>query len=103
MELMAELTNLIDLGRYPKNEVELIAREFLRIVYIESLQDYAEEVQKRSKDESDDGKMVKNMETALSHIENVIVMLDGNEDFLKFIHAEGSDADAEEEGEYDRF
>ena len=93
-----QLQNLIDLGQYPKNDVELIAREFMRIVYIESLQDYAEESQKEDKDSA----MVENMERALQSLETVIVMLDGNEDFLKFIHSD-AEGEGSEDDEYDRF
>jgi len=96
MELMSESPNLIDLGQYPKNDVGLISREFLRIVYIESLQDYAEEAQKETKDEE----VISNMETVLKCLETVIVMLDGDEEFLKYVHA---DAETEEDAEYDRF
>jgi len=95
---MAAPENLIDLGQFAKNEVELITREFMRIVYIESLQDYAEEAQKETKDEQ----LLKNMETALQSIESVIVMLDGDEEFLKFIHSEDGE-ESKEDAEYDRF
>lgn len=97
MELMSESPNLIDLGQYPKNDVSLISREFLRIVYIESLQDYAEEAQKETKDDE----VIGNMENVLKCIETVIVMLDGNEDFLKYVHADAEES--EEDAEYDRF
>lgn len=94
---MTTQANLIDLGQFPKNDVELIAREFLRIVYIESLQDYAEESQKEAKDDE----IIGNMEAVLKSIETVIVMLDGNEDFLKYVHADAEVS--EEDAEYDRF
>ena len=94
-----QLQNLIDLGQYPKNDVELIAREFLRVVYIESIQDYSEEAQKEDKD----NELITNMERALQAIETVIVMLDGNEEFLQYIH-EGAEGDeGGEDDEYDRF
>ncbi len=96
---MAEqLQNLIDLGQFPKNDVELIAREFLRVVYIESIQDYAEESQKTEKN----NELITNMERALQAIETVIVMLDGDEEFLKYIHADSGEESTEDE-EYDRF
>lgn len=95
---MAAPENLIDLGQFAKNEVELITREFMRIVYIESLQDYAEEAQKETKDDD----LLKNMESALQSIESVIVMLDGDEEFLKFIHSEDGE-ESGEDAEYDRF
>ena len=93
-----QLENLIDLGQYPKNDVELIAREFMRIVYIESLQDYAEESQKEDKDST----LTENMERVLQSLETVIVMLDGNEDFLQFIHSDAA-GEGGEDDEYDRF
>jgi len=94
-----QLQNLIDLGQYPKNDVELIAREFLRVVYIESIQDYSEEAQKEDKD----NEMITNMERALQAIETVIVMLDGNEEFLQYIHEGAEDGEGGEDDEYDRF
>lgn len=95
-----QLENLIDLGQYPKNDVELIAREFMRIIYIEAIQDYAEESQKETKNTE----LVTNMERALQSLETVIVMLDGNEDFLKYIHADAEEGEAgSEDDEYDRF
>jgi len=94
-----QLQNLIDLGQYPKNDVELIAREFLRVVYIESIQDYSEEAQKEDKD----NEMITNMERALQAIETVIVMLDGNEEFLQYIHEGAEGGEGGEDDEYDRF
>jgi hypothetical protein len=94
-----QLQNLIDLGQYPKNDVELIAREFLRVVYIESIQDYSEEAQKEDKD----NELITNMERALQAIETVIVMLDGNEEFLQYIHEGAEGGEGGEDDEYDRF
>jgi len=41
------------------------------------------------------------MENVLKCLETVIVMLDGNEDFLKYVHADAEVS--EEDAEYDRF
>ena len=97
------MENLIDLGNYPRNDVDLIAREFVRQVYLEVMGDYATEAKKTENDQ--DNKVLENIETLLKSIERVIILLDGNDDFLNHIHApEDATEDAsEEDTEYDRF
>jgi hypothetical protein len=47
--------------------------------------------------------MITNMERALQAIETVIVMLDGNEEFLQYIHEGAEGGEGGEDDEYDRF
>jgi len=95
---MAEqMENLIDLGKYPQNDVELISREFNRVLYLQTLEDYAKEMQKESPDKN----LQSNMEEVLKALEVVIVLLDGNEDFLEFIHKDSTDQVNDDE--FDRF
>jgi len=94
-----KMDNLIDLGQYPRNDVELISREFMRVVYLDVCKDYAEEVEKEDKDEG----VIKNIEDLIRSIEMVIIMLDGNDDFLKFITSGDEEEVSEEDAEYDRF
>ena len=95
------MENLIDLRKYPQHDVELIAREFLRVVYIDACQDYAKEVEKSGAEDT----TVKNIGDLLMSIEKVIIMLDGNDEFLKYVTGEpdGNKYTAEEDAEYDRF
>jgi hypothetical protein len=93
------MDNLIDLGNYPRNDVELISREFMRVVYLDVCKDYATEVEKEDKDEA----VIKNIEDLIRSIEMVIIMLDGNDDFLKFITSGEEESESEEDEEYDRF
>ena len=77
------MENLIDLGNFPRNEVDLIAREFIRQVYLEVMGDYANEAKKAENDQ--DKKILENIETLLKSIERVIILLDGNDTFLNHI------------------
>ena len=95
------MENLIDLRDYPQKDVELIAREFMRIVYIDACKDYAAEAEKKdaSGEESD---VLKNIEDILQSIEKVIIMLDGDDEFLKYATSGGEEeidgnSDSEEE------
>ena len=93
-----QIENLIDLGKYPRNDVELIAREFLRIVYLETLDAFVQEQQKESPDKS----VSSNMEDALKGLETSIIILDGGPEFLEYVHAD-ADTSAENDDEFDRF
>ena len=97
------MENLIDLGNYPRNDVDLIAREFVRQVYLEVMGDYAKEAE-RVKD-SDDKKILDNIEILLKSLERVIILLDGNDAFLNHIHSpeDATESTSEEDAEYDRF
>ena len=90
--------NLIDLGQYPRNDVERIAREYIRCVYLETLQTFAKE--HASLGEEDETR--KNVLSTLEAFEHTIAILDGNEEFLEAVHAE-PDAAAENDSEFERF
>jgi|TARA_R110000744_G_scaffold147260_2_gene260213 hypothetical protein len=90
--------NLIDLGQYPRNDVERIAREYIRCVYLETLQTFAKE--HASLGEEDETR--KNVLSTLEAFEHTIAILDGNEEFLEAVHAE-PDAAADEDSEFERF
>jgi len=92
--------NLIDLGQYPQNDVELITREYLRIAYIDLLQEFGKTYAER--DESDEERS--NVVRTLESFEQIIAVMDGNEEFLEFVHqgTEGEEESAEDE-EFERF
>ena len=85
--------NLIDLGQYPQNDVELIAREYMRIAYIDLLQEFGKTYIDR--DESDEQRQ---------NVIKTIAVLDQSEDFLEFVHqdVDGEEESAEDE-EFERF
>ena len=91
--------NLIDLGQYPQNDVELIAREYMRIAYIDLLQEFAKTYAER--DESDEERI--GIIRTLESFEQLIAVMDGNEDFLEFVHQESNDEESTEDDEFDRF
>ena len=92
------IENLIDLGQYPRNDVELISREFIRIVYLETLDAFVQEQQKESPDKT----VVSNMEDALKGLETTIIILDGGPEFLEYVHAD-ADTSADNDDEFERF
>ncbi|MGB2194490.1 MAG: hypothetical protein ACPH54_07765 [Candidatus Poseidoniaceae archaeon] len=102
MELMAvtQPENLIDLGQYPQNDVELIAREYMRCAYIDLLQEFGKTFAER--DESDEERQ--NVIKTLESFEHTIAILDQSEDFLEFVHsgAEGEEESTEDD-EFERF
>lgn len=91
--------NLIDLGQYPQNDVELITREYLRISYIDLLQEFAKTYAER--DESDEERQ--GIIRTLESFEQLIAVMDGNEDFLEFVHQPGDDEESTEDDEFERF
>jgi len=93
-----QMENLIDLGKYPRNDVELISREFLRIVYLETLDAFVQEQQK----ETQDKQVIGNMEDALKGLETTIIILDGGPEFLEYVHAD-ADTSVANDDEFDRF
>ena len=97
------MKNLIDLGNFPRNEVDLISREYIRQVYLEVMGDYAKEAEKVK--DGDDKKILNNIEELLKSIERVIILLDGNDAFLNHIHSpqDETESASEEDAEYDRF
>jgi hypothetical protein len=101
MELMSqELTNLIDLGQYPRNDVELIAREFMRCAYLETLETFAKEYASLGEEDETRQNVLKTLES----FEHTIAVLDGSEEFLEIVHADDSeDSAAENDSEFERF
>lgn len=93
------IENLIDLGQYARNDVELITREYMRHAYLETLETYAKEYVEL--DESDDSR--KAVLATLEAFEHTIAVLDGSEDFLEAVHADSGDETPTEDDEYDRF
>lgn len=89
--------NLIDLGQYPRNDVELITREFMRCVYLETLDSYIKDYV--SLDEEDQNR--KNVLATLEAFEHTIAVLDGNEEFLEAVHADSEEESKDEE--FERF
>jgi len=90
-----EVENLIDLGQYPRNDVELITREYMRHAYLETLDTYAKEYVEL--DEENETR--KNVLATLEAFEHTIAVLDGSEEFLEAVHGD----DAEEVSEDDDF
>jgi len=93
-----KIENLIDLGKFDKNDVELIAREFIRIVYLETLDQYVTEQQKTDPDKTISG----NMEDALKGLETTIILLDQGPEFLEYVHAD-ADVSSDNDDEFERF
>lgn len=91
--------NLIDLGQYPRNDVELITREFLRCAYLDTLETYAKEYV--SLDEENETR--KNVLATLEAFEHTIAVLDGSEEFLEAIHSDSVEEEASEDEEFERF
>tara|TARA_B100000497_G_scaffold77063_1_gene86171 strand:- start:117 stop:428 length:312 start_codon:yes stop_codon:yes gene_type:complete len=103
MELMSEVTNLIDLGQYPRNDVELIAREYMRCAYLDTLDTYAKEYMELDEENADRIAVL----ATLDAFEHTIAVLDGNEDFLQLIHSpseeEKANMETAEDAEFERF
>lgn len=94
------IENLIDLGQYPRNDVELITREYMRHAYLETLETYAKEY--FALDEEDDTRQA--VLSTLEAFEHTIAVLDGNEEFLEAVHADSGEEDSESDNdEYERF
>jgi acetyl-CoA carboxylase beta subunit len=93
------MENLIDLGKFAQNDVELISREFLRVVYLETLDEYVKEHQKSDADKT----VLSNIEGALQGLETTIILLDGGTEFLDYVHQGEGAEDASNDEEFDRF
>lgn len=94
------LENLIDLDQYPRKDVELIAREYMRFAYIETLNEFVEK--HGEKDESDETRqaIIKTLEA----FEHTIAILDQSEEFLEHVHANQiAEEESEEDEEFERF
>ena len=92
--------NLIDLGQYAQNDVELITREYMRIAYIDLLQEFGKTYAERDESDTERQNVLKTLEA----FEHTIAVLDQSEDFLEFVHS-GADGEEEsaEDDEFDRF
>jgi hypothetical protein len=90
--------NLIDLGQYPRNDVELIAREYMRIAYLDTLDTFVKEFAELP--EEDEKRM--NVISTLEAFEHTIAVLDQSEEFLEAVHAD-IDEEGAEDDEYERF
>ena len=90
--------NLIDLGQYPRNDVELIAREYMRIAYLDTLDVFVKEFAELPEDDEKRGNVVATLEA----FEHTIAVLDQSEEFLEAVHADTGE-EGEENDEFERF
>ena len=90
--------NLIDLGQYPRNDVELITREYMRIAYLDTLDTFVKEFAELPEE---DEKRV-NVIATLEAFEHTIAVLDQSEEFLEAVHADTVE-EGEENDEFERF
>lgn len=97
-EATQTVENLIDLSKFNKDEVALIAREFIRIVYLETLDQYVTEQQKADVDKT----VSSNMEDALKGLETTIILLDQGTEFLDYVHQD-AEVTSDNDDEFDRF
>lgn len=92
--------NLIDLGQYPQNDVELITREYMRIAYIDLLQEFGKTFAERDESDTERQNVLKTLES----FEHTIAVLDQSEDFLEFVHQDnGEEEESAEDEEFERF
>lgn len=90
--------NLIDLGQYPRNDVELITREYMRIAYLDTLDTFVKEFAELPEE---DEKRV-NVIATLEAFEHTIAVLDQSEEFLEAVHADTVE-EGEGNDEFERF
>ena len=90
--------NLIDLGQYPRNDVELITREYMRIVYLDTLDTFIKEFAELP--EEDEKRQ--NVIATLEAFEHTIAVLDQSEEFLEAVHADTGEEGGEDD-EFERF
>lgn len=91
--------NLIDLGQYPQNDVELITREYMRIAYIDLLQEFGKTFAERDESDTERQNVLKTLES----FEHTIAVLDQSEDFLEFVHQDNGEEESAEDEEFERF
>lgn len=92
--------NLIDLGQYPRNDVELITREYMRCAYLDTLDQF---VQNYAESPDEDATKMQVLET-LKAFEHTIAILDQSEDFLEYVHQDVPEEETEsEDDEFERF
>ena len=90
--------NLIDLGQYPRNDVELITREYRRIAYLDTLDTFIKEFAELP--EEDEKRQ--NVIATLEAFEHTIAVLDQSEEFLEAVHADTGEEGGEDD-EFERF
>lgn len=95
---IAQPENLIDLGQYPRNDVELITREFMRIAYLDTLDNFVKEFASKPEDDTQRKAVLQTLEA----FEHTIAVLDQSEEFLEYVHQDSAEESAEED-EFERF
>ena len=92
--------NLIDLGQYARNDVELIAREYMRCAYLDTLETFVKEFAEKSEEDADRAAVIRTLEA----FEHTIAILDQSEEFLEAVHAEATaEEEEDEDAEFERF
>jgi len=91
--------NLIDLGQYSRNDVELITREYMRCAYLDTLDTFVKE--HASKSEEDETRQA--VLATLEAFEHTIAVLDQSEEFLEYVHQDAGEEESAEDEEFDRF
>ena len=97
---MAMPENLIDLGQYTRNDVELIAREYMRCAYLDTLDTFVKEFSEKSEEDPDRVAVIKTLEA----FEHTIAVLDQSEEFLEAVHEDAAaEGEEVEDAEFERF
>ena len=97
---MAMPENLIDLGQYTRNDVELITREYMRCAYLDTLDTFVKEFAEKSEEDPDREAVIKTLEA----FEHTIAVLDQSEEFLEAVHADAAaEGEEVEDAEFERF
>jgi len=91
--------NLIDLGQYSRNDVELITREYMRCAYLDTLDTFVKEM--AEKPEEDETRQA--VLATLEAFEHTIAVLDQSEEFLEYVHQDADEGESSEDEEFDRF
>jgi len=91
--------NLIDLGAFPRNDVDLITRENLRCIYLEIFDNFIKNYAELDVENVERENVVK----TLASFEHTIAILDGNEEFLEAIHGNLEGDEESEDKEFERF
>ena len=97
--MSTQVENLIDLGQYPRNDVELITREYMRCAYLDTLDQFIKEFASKSEDDESRQSVLATLEA----FEHTIAVLDQSEEFLEYVHKDSEEANSEDEEEFERF
>jgi len=95
---LSQPENLIDLGQYPRNDVELITREYMRCAYLDTLDTFVKEYAEKSEEDPQRKAVLQTLEA----FEHTIAVLDQSEEFLEYVHQDATE-DAENDEEFERF